>query len=156
MRHDTNRARCQAGLAPLAADPGLLRATGIHARDMAERGFFSHDSPVTGRETPRARVDLSGVRYRRIAEKITEAFYMLCDGGASFYVEDETHCAFRYEDGGPIQRQTYATLARSVLRRWLDSPGHRRNILTPEFTRHGFALAANGETALCAVQVFAG
>jgi len=48
---DANRIRMLAGLPALRIDPGLCAAARIHSRDMVEHGFFSHDSPVGGRES---------------------------------------------------------------------------------------------------------
>lgn len=41
----TNRARSDAGLAPLRTAPELMRSAEIKARDMEERNYFSHYSP---------------------------------------------------------------------------------------------------------------
>ncbi len=43
-----NRARVDAGLAPLAWSPALSEVAAGHAREMYLEGYFSHHSPVTG------------------------------------------------------------------------------------------------------------
>jgi uncharacterized protein YkwD len=40
-----NGRRAVHGLQPLHADPGMERAAGRHARDMARRGYFAHQRP---------------------------------------------------------------------------------------------------------------
>lgn len=47
---ETNRRRLILGLEPLAVDIKLVEAGRDHSKDMVERGFFSHDSPVPGKE----------------------------------------------------------------------------------------------------------
>jgi len=46
-----NRMRMTCGLAPLSIDPKLCAAAADHCRDMQTKGFFSHESPVAGKET---------------------------------------------------------------------------------------------------------
>ncbi|KQI72401.1 hypothetical protein AN191_07990 [Loktanella sp. 5RATIMAR09] len=40
-----NAFRARQGLGPLQANPALTRAAQAHARDMARRGYFSHQAP---------------------------------------------------------------------------------------------------------------
>ncbi len=57
---DLNRIRLLLGLGAVAADLRLCEAARDHSADMAERGFFSHDSPVPGKETPWKRARRAG------------------------------------------------------------------------------------------------
>jgi uncharacterized protein YkwD len=57
---DLNRMRVLLGLNALAADPKLCLASRDHSKDMAERGFFAHDSPVPGKKSPWDRARLAG------------------------------------------------------------------------------------------------
>ena len=50
-----NEWRIAMGLNALEIDPKLCEAARDHCKDMAEKGFFSHDSPVKGKSTPWAR-----------------------------------------------------------------------------------------------------
>ena len=40
------------GLNALVLDPKLCAAARDHSKDMAEKGFFAHESPVPGKKTP--------------------------------------------------------------------------------------------------------
>lgn len=155
-----NRARCENGLSPLAADAGLRRAAAMHADDMGRLGFFDHVSPVPGRETMQDRIEAAGVGWSRIAENIISGHYVRYRSGETYQTIDAAACRFAYMDGTEMARHSYASMAGDLVGRWMASPGHRANILTPELTRHGFALAPNAETALCggiyATQVMAG
>lgn len=47
-----NELRMLVGLSALVLDPQLCEASRDHSKDMAEKGFFAHDSPVPGKTTP--------------------------------------------------------------------------------------------------------
>jgi len=49
---DLNRVRLLLGLKPLRIDVKLCEAGRDHSKDMVEKKFFSHDSPVPGKATP--------------------------------------------------------------------------------------------------------
>ena len=121
----------------------------LHARDMAQLRFFSHDSPVPGRETMMARARQAGAGYQWVSENIIEARYMAYESRRRYEVIDPARCEFAYADGTPIDAHTYASLAREVIGRWMNSPGHRRNILHRTHRAHGFAIAPNSVRSLC-------
>ncbi len=56
----TNELRAMLGLTALVLDPRLCEAARGHSKDMAERGFFAHESPVPGKKTPWDRARLAG------------------------------------------------------------------------------------------------
>lgn len=49
---DLNALRMLIGLRPVLIDPKLCEAGRDHSKDMKEKGFFAHNSPVAGKETP--------------------------------------------------------------------------------------------------------
>ena len=55
-----NHMRLLAGLPALAIDLKLCDASRGHSKDMVELGFFAHQSPVPGKETPGKRAALAG------------------------------------------------------------------------------------------------
>ena len=57
---DLNRMRLLLGLPALRIDLRLCQAARDHSRDMRTRKFFSHDSPVPGKETPWKRAKQAG------------------------------------------------------------------------------------------------
>lgn len=157
---EVNAIRCERGMAPLAHDPALSRAAAYHAGDMALRGFLDHVSPVPGRRTPADRLDQAGADYRRVAENIATTSLYAFDG-RRFLIRDRARCDFSFTRGGPpVPRRTYAGAAHRLVAGWMDSRGHRRNILDPEVTRHGAGAAFRPDPETCgellAAQVFAG
>lgn len=63
-----NRRRAAIGCRRLAWDERLARVAGAHSRDMARRGFFSHDNPDG--ESPFDRLRQAGIRFRAAAENL--------------------------------------------------------------------------------------
>jgi uncharacterized protein YkwD len=57
---DMNHYRMLIGLPPCAIDPRLCKAAREHSRDMHEKDFFSHTSPVPGKKSPWIRAKLEG------------------------------------------------------------------------------------------------
>ncbi len=49
---ECNLWRLLLGLNACALDPSLCEAARDHSKDMAEQGFFAHESPVSGKKTP--------------------------------------------------------------------------------------------------------
>ena len=88
-----NKARVQEGLTILQLDERLSDIARLKSRDMIERHYFSHDSPVYG--SPFDMLALFGMNYRRAGENIA------------------------------MGQRT----ALRVMNAWLQSPGHRDNIL---------------------------
>lgn len=66
-----NRARVEAGEAPLAFSDGLAAVAAGHATEMYRDGYFSHQSPVTG--TVADRVTAAGIPYVVVGENLALA-----------------------------------------------------------------------------------
>lgn len=80
----TNRARVQNGLGPLAWDSELCRMARIHSEKMAKQGFFSHETPDGKQLKERARAN-GILHFRVIAENI--AYNKGYDDPGAFAVE---------------------------------------------------------------------
>jgi uncharacterized protein YkwD len=106
----TNEVRRAHGLEPLAWNSALGHAARYHAADMATHGYFSHDSYV-----PTASGDLEHVMS---AHQRAEAFGVT-DGMAENIAYNRTEAPAR------------------VVQQWLDSEGHRRNLLDPDLRTLG-------------------
>ncbi|MCE7873953.1 hypothetical protein DYH09_26775 [bacterium CPR1] len=111
----TNRERLQAGLPALKSEMKLVQAGRLHSREMCELNYFSHASPTSGQETPRQRVESVGARSMAIGENI-------------------------YMSSGRSPEEVPAR----ALTSWMNSPGHRANILSPDFTSLGIGIFVSG------------
>lgn len=124
-----NRARGEHGLEPLTSSESLSAAAQDHAEDMLARGYYSHRSPEGADAADRYRAQ-GGTRWALVAENIASC----------------SPCA------GPPGPDRIERLHEG----WMDSPGHRENILNAGLSRLGFGIAAGESGPLYAVQVFAG
>src|SRR5690606_13531909 len=116
-------------LEPLTLSDPLNAAAQAHAEDMLARGYYDHLSPEGEDVADRYRA-AGGGEWRRVQENIATC----------------SPCA-----GAPG-----AGLVARLHEGWMDSPGHRENILRPGITRFGFGIAAGRDGPLYAVQTFAG
>ena len=107
-----NAHRARNDLRPLRLNRRLSRAARRHSRAMARRNFFSHDS-------------LSGASF---VDRIRRTGYLT--GARSWSVGEN----IAYGTGG---RSTPASISRA----WMNSPGHRANILSRSFNRIGIGIA---------------
>jgi len=156
----TNRARCNAGLNPLMPDPGLRTVATGHSADMVRLGFFDHTSPVSGKTTVSDRLNRRGIRFRGAAENLATSKRLAILSGQPVYPIPGQRCGFSMTPRGPaLPVRSYDALARNLVDRWIDSPGHRRNLMNPSYTRHGASGVIDPGARLCesinATQLFA-
>lgn len=102
-----NTFRQQEGCGPLSIDAALTSAAQKHASDMANRGYFSHNTPEGVTFDQRIR---NAGNSRPGAENIARG----------------------------------ADNAKDVMRMWMDSPGHRANILNCDLSSIGVGLDRDG------------
>jgi uncharacterized protein YkwD len=103
-----NALRARRGLAPLKVSPGLSSAAHRHSSAMTRHGFCGHESP-------------NGASFwTRIAR-----FYGRGAGWRRWSVAENVLCHPR------------RLSAAGALSKWLASPGHRANLLAPQFREVG-------------------
>ncbi len=133
----TNEVRAKHNLAVLAYSPELEEAAGMHSCDMVVHHFFSHNNPVDrSRETPNDRAQKAGIINPFIAENIAEEFVLQYKSGSNVYEMGKGNFSYQPE-GRLIPRRTYLSLAESLIERWMNSPVHRKNILSPDALQVG-------------------
>ncbi len=128
----TNYYRYTHGVGRLRYHPALKEAAFHHSKDMAELGFFSHYSIVEGKARFTDRYRLANVPYTgAAAENIASSFGYRLKSGASYTEINGVLC---YADSRkPLRRHSYISFANEVLKQWMNSPGHRENILNPAY-----------------------
>jgi uncharacterized protein YkwD len=102
----TNEERIRYNLPEFYYSIALEKAALGHSIDMVQQNFYSHQSPVPGKEDMTDRLKRVGVDYMACAENI-----------------------YNFNDEDP----TYWSLASKLVEGWMNSSGHRRNILNPNF-----------------------
>jgi uncharacterized YkwD family protein/spore coat assembly protein SafA len=103
-----NQERQKQGLKPLQMDWELQRVARVKACDMAQKGYFSHQSPTYG--SPFDMMKQFGISYRTAGENIAQG-----------------------------QRSP-----QEVMNAWMNSTGHRANILKSDFTHIGVGHCEQG------------
>jgi uncharacterized protein YkwD len=74
-------------------------------------------------------------------------------GGAENIHQGWTASAF-YEGGSVAGYNAPEEIAQQAVEGWMSSPGHRQNILTPQWTREGIGLAISSDGKIYATQNF--
>jgi uncharacterized YkwD family protein len=115
-----NIERSKAGLKPLTFNSTLNKTATLKSQDMAQKGYFDHNSPTYG--SPFDMMKKYGVTYRTAGENIAMG----------------------------------QTTPEQVMQGWMNSPGHRANILNASFTQIGVGVAKNANGQLYWTQQFIG
>jgi uncharacterized protein YkwD len=128
-----NRERLKRGLRPLAWDDALSRIARKHSADMGTRGYFSHDSPEGHGFSHRYRQDRysCGIRVGNEMHLGAENIFQ-----NNLYDSVTTVNGKAYFDWNSEER-----IAETTVQGWMDSPGHRKNILTPHWIREGLGVS---------------
>lgn len=114
-------------------------AAQMHAEDMVEGNFFSHNNPRdNSKRTISDRIHLFDFYPHKWGENIATSFGIAYEAGSSIFPPDQTGGPFyTYPDRELILPHTYISFAQAVLNQWMHSAGHRRNILDSGYTHLG-------------------
>jgi hypothetical protein len=111
----TNSERISRGLVELALDKDLQRLAADYSRRMCAEGFFDHRDP-------------DGLLVQdRLQQKYPGLIH--CGVGENLFMSD---------------RSSNSNNPDYIVRRWLASPEHRKNLLDTEFTHMGVGIYRNG------------
>jgi uncharacterized protein YkwD len=125
-----NQSRAEKKLPPLKLETKLSLAAQRHAEDMYQRNYFAHNSPEG--KTPAARFQAAGgSEWLLTAENIS-----MCGPGCKTPLQDY--------------------LIRQHHRNWMNSPGHRSNILREGLDSFGYGIVVDKTGKQYAVQTFSG
>lgn len=113
-----NNERQKAGLKPLTLSEKLTSIANTKAQDMADKNYFSHNSPTYG-----------------------SPFDMLHTFGVSYSIAGENIAAGQ-------------KTAEQVMNDWMNSSGHRANILNKDYTQLGVGYTSGGSYGTEWVQLF--
>jgi uncharacterized protein YkwD len=133
----TNEERRKAGLGEFSWMSELAMAANAHSADMAGKQYFSHNGKgFLRRSSVSSRAEQAGVGKRMLAENI--AMIPTFRSQQTRTVVDK---AGNYSQQWEVAGDTYSELTDWALEQWMNSPGHRKNILNPELTRLGVGVA---------------
>ncbi len=140
--YETNQERITAGFSELKFHQSLESAAYGHALDMRTYDFFSHSSVVAGKESVGDRARLAGFNWTRVGENIAISFGIDYKASTPVYTPDQNGGYFSYEyKGNPILPHTYISFAKAVVNQWMNSPGHKANILNINYNFLGIGAA---------------
>jgi len=135
-----NAQRTKNGLNELRWNDALANAARKHSVDMATRNYIAHDSPeghdLTWRYTQEGFVCLS-----TYGENINQEWTF-----------DTTWYSTRV--GATIEWKTQEQIAQNIVADWMNSEGHRKNILMPAFGTEGIGIAVTSEGKVYANEDF--
>jgi uncharacterized protein YkwD len=133
MFYVTNEYRINHGLEPFSYHEKIESVAADHASDMVKLNFYSHISKVKGKKTVRDRFNLEGLNPKTVAENISTTYALQYQMGRKVYPPKNGVFQYSTGDREVLIPHTYITYAREAVRLWMESPGHRANILNPEF-----------------------
>ena len=119
----------------LSWDSALADIARHHSREMAEHRYFNHTNRAGQSPTDRGRA--AGYTCR----KNFGTYYT--DGLAENIFQAPLYSREWYLNGVPVSKDYYSLerIARMVVEGWMDSPGHKQNILNSQFDRQGIGIA---------------
>jgi uncharacterized protein YkwD len=149
--HETNQRRKTHGKEQLSHLPRLDEAATMQAREMAEHAYVTHVNPrKQDIRTPLERVWKVGLKdYHFVAENVASHFGIQYEPGKPLLtIEKDGATEYYYQpEGKPIANHTYRSFADSLMDKWMNSPGHRQNILSdkPRFLGTGCSMSKDGK-----------
>lgn len=114
----SNRERATVGLPPLSADPALNAAAARYSRKMRDFQFFDHVAP-DGETLDQRLPEADKWRYQGLAENL-------------------------WSGQGALDWRSSSVSAQAA-RNWVESPGHRENLFSPEYSLAGVGSAMRGD-----------
>ncbi len=127
-----NEERKKKGLHALIWDSKLAEVARLHSLDMANRSYFSHENPEG--EDPTMRAIRNGYNVHKelgngwYSDGIAENIGMMPTGNVEGY--------------GYVSSSN--DVADAMMKSWMNSPGHRENILNADYNFIGVGVAYNG------------
>jgi uncharacterized protein YkwD len=117
---ETNRVRLANGAPALTRNEALDGAADEQAASMALAGEAEHGNPFPGEHNVAERVATQGVQAGHVGENVIMM-------------------PLPRDTRGQLEPCTYAEFAARLVDAWMNSPGHRANMLEPRFTHIGCA-----------------
>jgi uncharacterized protein YkwD len=149
IHHYVNGERAERGLPRIEFDIQLREIARSHSRDMAVDGYFSHQSP--GGLTMEDRYERHGYDCEVLQDR-SGRMRTYATGGeniAQTYWEEELVT----DSGGSRYLDSNDELARSIVNQWMNSTGHRENMLERYWESEGIGVYKDGD-AVYATQNF--
>jgi uncharacterized protein YkwD len=131
----------------LQFDRSLAEIARAHSADMAKRKFFDHKNPDGKNATAR------GVAAGYTCRKVYTGFFT--EGLAENIYQGSLYSRIRIT-GKQRSYDWYSLdeLAREIVEGWMDSAGHRRNVLEKTYEKEGIGIFISSDDKVFVTQVF--
>jgi uncharacterized protein YkwD len=154
----TNEVRQKHKLTYLEYHKLLEEAAVLHSDNMVSQNFFDHINPKSKKfKTPEDRARYEGIQNPFLAENIIESFVLDYKSGKPVFTDGKGKFWYKKEDS-PLSVHTYLSLADKMVEDWMNSPGHRANILSKKAIQLGcgtsFFESKNGMPSVMGTQDF--
>jgi uncharacterized protein YkwD len=132
-----NFERTSRGLAPLHEDSRLDVAARLHCEDMIRNGYFEHEGSDG---TPSSRAEAQGYPTQKIIGSL------IYTGVGENIIKNPCYFLINFIPIPTIDYFDHDILASNLVNSWMNSPGHRANILDPIYMDIGIGVAWSGLT----------
>jgi uncharacterized protein YkwD len=141
-----NEERQKHGLSALEWNGVLSKIARKHSSDMAKRNYFSHNSPE-GHDFL--------YRYKQegysCSLAVDERIYL----GAENIFQNNLYDRIEYVNDVPYYEwRSREKIAETTVQGWMNSPGHRKNILTPHWKTEGIGVVISPDDKVYITQNF--
>ncbi|UZR92326.1 CAP domain-containing protein [Chondrinema litorale] len=132
--YESNRQRFNEALPVFKHSVALEKASYEHSIDMVRKNFVNHVSKVKGKKTMNDRLELVGLTNIYAAENIALSYVLDMKENEAYYPPSQNGGYFSLEyKGAPIKPMTYLKAAKAVVKQWMNSPPHRKNLLNGNY-----------------------
>jgi uncharacterized protein YkwD len=152
----TSLERISKGLNPLLYEPILEKAAEWQAGYCVKIKTLDHYSTEQGMRTIKDRVEHFGGSYNSWGENLTVQFSINSEG-ILYYIKNDESGGYKDYGSHVIYYRDEQQMGYTMVKNWMNSPGHRANILTAGFTLIGAASAKgvySNENSYYGCQVF--
>jgi len=141
-----NKERKRHGLSTLAWDGALAAVARSHSRDMAKNNYFSHFSQEGH--------DFS-YRYRQAGYQCNVRVDHTIHLGAENILQNNLYDSVTTVNGDKFYNWNSQTkIAETSVEGWMNSKGHRKNILTPHWGKEGIGIVISPDDKVYITQNF--
>ncbi|MDJ1497566.1 CAP domain-containing protein [Cytophagaceae bacterium DM2B3-1] len=133
--HATNEAREKEKRKTFLYSEVLYTAANEHSTSMISKNYYAHeDRTDKKRYLPGQRITLAGGKFMATAENIAQ--YEVIATPGQYCPRKQSNGEYRYFDCNTDKvypAHTAVSFAQKVVKGWMNSPGHRRNILNTDY-----------------------
>ena len=143
-----NENRKNNGVSSLSLDDKLASVARVHSVDMSINNYFEHDNKKG--EDPTMRGQNMGYTCR----KDYGSYYT--NGIAENIFQNNLYDSTSYVNGIPVSHDwnSLEEIAQSTVNGWMNSPGHRQNILKEQYDKEGIGVAISSDDKVLITEDF--